>query len=436
MKKVLLVGMSLLLLATLSFANGKSETAAPQTITVWSGLTETKAPLEAAASILAKENPGATAQVLVYDLRDFETKVAAAAAGGDLPDVIVGDQASVLHRYVRGGYLEAAPSAVSDFVEKPGRYLPVAVNSIKSGGKVYGVPLYGGGPALFYNKDYFKEAGISAPPTTDAEMAVDAAKLTKKDSSGNLTRAGITIRLTGPTGGIQKWDFIAYQMVGTQFLVPGSKPDTYHANLDNEGSARALMWHVNLLHGTNKSDDWSLKHDAEAFATGDAAMLLRESWVVPYIRQNAPNLNYGVAYLPRDKYWGIYDWLCALAVSKTSKNKDLAWKFTMAAQQKDALSVLLEESGWIPSRRDISFDSILQKYPNLKPFIDEPKDATIYYEPALSSYNEVWQKVGEILQNAYRDANLVNNLQGCRAVVKQANDAANTILKQNGEYGD
>ncbi len=435
MKKRVFMLLVLVMLASLLFAGGQAEKVGKAKINVWGCFSELQAPLDKAVEVFMQENPEAQVEVLVFDLRDFEAKVAATAPMGQAADVIIMDH-SLTARYAKAGILSAAPTDIEKMVNTPGRYLSAAPEKASYQGKAVGLPFFGGGPALFYNKDYLSEAGLSKPPATVDDLYDYTVKLSKKDAAGNLTRAGYSIRLTGPAGGSQKWAFVTNQLLGGDFIEYGKAPDTFYGNLDNEESAEALLWHVKLLHGPDKSDDWALKHDAEGFAAGAVAMFMRESWVIPFMKENAPNINYGIAYQPRDKYWRIYDWLVNACVPESGKQKSVAWEFARVMQNEEVMEVLYTDSGWIPSRRDISFSSVVAAEPRFKPFIEIPSGAEIYFEVNASSYTELWTRVGEIVQEAYRDAGLLDNLSGCRAVVKKANDIANQILKDSNEYGE
>lgn len=65
--------------------------------------------------------------------------------------------------------------------------------------KLYSMPLNSSAPLLYINKDMFKEAGLDpdkAPATFD-EIISDAAKLTKKDASGNVTQYALGMYFDG-----------------------------------------------------------------------------------------------------------------------------------------------------------------------------------------------------------------------------------------------
>jgi len=418
-----------LLLPLLVFAAGLKGN-----LTVWGCFTELQKPLEKATQIFTAENPGMKVEVLVFDLRDFEAKVAATAPVGQAADIIVMDH-SLTYRYAKAGILAKAPADVETWVKAPGRYLPIVPGKASYQGKVIGMPFFGGMPALFWNKDHFAEAGLKQAPKTLTELYDAAVKLRKMDASGKLTRAGYSIRLTGPTGGTQKFAFLSNQTVGQDVVVDGKTPGTWHGNLDNEETAKMLQYYVKLLHGKDKSDDWALKHDAEGFAAGEVAMFMRESWVIPLMKEKGPKINYDIAYQPRDKFWRIYDWSVNACVPDSGGQKAAAWEFTKVMQRKEVMEVLFTDSGWIPARRDIVFKEVLADEPRFKVFIDYPKGSEIYFETDSTGYTEMWTKVGEVLQAGFRDAGLLNNMPGCRAVVKKANETANEILKSVDEFG-
>ncbi|MEO5669581.1 MAG: ABC transporter substrate-binding protein, partial [Ramlibacter sp.] len=75
----------------------------------------------------------------------------------------------------------------------------------QSGGKTWGIPFQRSTVVQYYNKDLFKAAGLdpNKPPSTWAELAADAKKLTVKDASGKTTQYGVEI----PSSGFPYWLF-------------------------------------------------------------------------------------------------------------------------------------------------------------------------------------------------------------------------------------
>lgn len=433
MKKVLVAVLVLSVISVAVFAGGQNDEAA--TLTVWTGFPETESTLKKAVEVFVADNPKVKVEILTFDFTDLQDKALVSIPAGSAADVVVQEMTD-MYGFAKAGWLAKAPNDVQSWIKKPGRYVSTAVPIISYKDAIYAMPFQTGGPALFYNKTFFAEAGLKAAPETVEQVHDYAVKLRKMNASGALTRAGYSIRLTGPGGGTQKFSFIAYQFSGKQVIEPGKAPETFHASCEAPGQAEALQWYVSLLHGKDKSDDWGLKHDSEGFAAGDAAMFMRESWVVPFMKDSAPTVDYGVAVQPKGKYWGVLDYVAGLTVPAAGKNAALAWKFTLAVQNEAVMKTLLQESGWIPPRRDVSYEEIFAKEPHFRAFIEQPKGLLTYFEPNLSASHEIWVGVGEIVQEAYRDAALVGNLAGCQAVMKKAADKTNQILKEAKEYGE
>ena len=146
MKKIVLTLLMTAMVVTGSFAAGGSETGK---ITVWGCFTELQAPLDKAVALFKVLYPNVQVEAMVFDLRDFEAKVAATAPNGQAADILIMDH-SLLGRYGRAGILSTAPADVAALVGTKGRYLPIAKDKVTVNGKVLGLPFFGGGPALFY----------------------------------------------------------------------------------------------------------------------------------------------------------------------------------------------------------------------------------------------------------------------------------------------
>ena len=70
-------------------------------------------------------------------------------------------------------------SNVNSWSNKAGFVSGMIANDTQNG-KVYAVPWFGGVRGVWYRKDQFAGAGISAPPTSWAQLLADANALMKK----------------------------------------------------------------------------------------------------------------------------------------------------------------------------------------------------------------------------------------------------------------
>ncbi len=110
----------------------------------------------------------------------IQQKIFTYAAAGMLPDV-VGLQGVGIEPFAsNGNLLDIAALVKKDKLDREFFSLEAATGL---NGKVYGLPLYGGTDALFYNPKLFQEAGLNPnePPKTWEQLLNDAKKLTKPE---------------------------------------------------------------------------------------------------------------------------------------------------------------------------------------------------------------------------------------------------------------
>jgi multiple sugar transport system substrate-binding protein len=406
-------------------------------LSIWLGYPETLDAFKLGQIEFKKKYPNVEVEILTFELREFEAKLAVSVPAGSGPDILALHD-FIFPRYYEGDALVEVPADLAKDVNTPSIIDTPFKNIVTREGKVWGVPWWSGRNGLFYNIEHLQAAGLSEPPKTYEDVWKYAEKLTQKNANGELTRAGISLRLTGPSGGTQKFGYFYYQLAGMQMFEAGSKPGTVKVTIkDNiDAAARVLVDHVNHLHGARKSDDWALKHDAQGFASGAASMFMRESWVIPYIKKNGPDIKFGVVPVPRDKGWGAFNAVEVLSVNKDSKLKAAAWDFIRILQGQAIVNNVLESSGWVPLRRDRDYSAVLSKEPRFAQMTSPPAGQTQYIEVPNTAYEEMTTRVGEVIQAGFRDASLVDNMEGAKRVMMRAHDTAVKILKDNGISAD
>ena len=134
-------------------------------ITFWT--TEVQPARMAKQEAMAKDfeaKTGIKVEVIPVEEKDLGTRATAAAAAGDLPDVIYHTLQYVLP-WAEAGILDvdANNAVVKDLGKKT--FAPGALNMAKSGSKIAAVPVDGWTQMVVYRKDLFEKAGL-APPTS------------------------------------------------------------------------------------------------------------------------------------------------------------------------------------------------------------------------------------------------------------------------------
>jgi multiple sugar transport system substrate-binding protein len=405
------------------------------TLSIWTGFPELVPFYKAVGDAYSKTHLDVTVSVFSTSLREVEQKLSAAVPTGTGPDIYdIGTNISI--KFINGGLLDPNPPDLVTYL-KSGAWDPAVVEFLGVGGKYYGLPLMEGSHAsMFYNKAMFAEAGITKPPSTFPELVEDARKVTKFDASGKMTRNGISLRLSGQGSGIaEKFRFVLEPAGGS--LIAKGAGGKYHNGYDNDAGRAALQFYVDAVQ-KYKIDDPKVPHDADAFATGTAAMLFREAWVIGDIKQKNPKLEYGVAPIPAWKAGGPYKMLVqpwAIYVNGKSSNKAASWDFLKFVTNPDNSVRLTTMTGWVSERRDVDWKPLLTQTPQFEVFVSPPKGTVFYVEPILSVWDEIESKLADRLVPAYVDPALNGNPAKIADRVHEMAAETDAILKSGGLYG-
>ena len=278
-------------------------------------------------------------------IEEYETELLNALAADKGPDVYMINN-TWAPRYLER--LRPASTAAVDPRLFREAFVEVVADDLIIDGKTYGVPLHVDTLGLFYNKDYLASAGIATPPATWEEFLQDVKLLTRRDARGNIVRAGVAM---GTAKNVNRsFDILSLLMMqqGARMVSDDKSRATFESAvvLNNQESfypgERALTFYTDFANPRKQVYAWNtLQHfSLDAFLTGQAAMMLNYSRVIPLIESRAPYLSWAVAPMPQisgsdininfGNYW-------ALVVSNTSKHPEEAWQFlTFMAERNNA----------------------------------------------------------------------------------------------------
>jgi multiple sugar transport system substrate-binding protein len=176
-----------------------------------------------------------------FDDQAFLTRL----ASGDIPDLVrMGRPSMAL--YAAKGVLQPVNSCVSKAVIK--QYRAGAIKAMTWNGKLYGLPEFTNQVTLIVNPQAFQEAGV---PLKDAQtknlslLLKDAKKLTKTDSSGNLTRIGFDPKIDSGFGFPLWVKYFGANIISANGL---------HAQLNTAAARKALAFTTSVI---NAEGGWN-----------------------------------------------------------------------------------------------------------------------------------------------------------------------------------
>lgn len=396
------------------------------TLNVWGGYPELDAVYKKAGEAYKALHPNVDFTVFSTDLRGFEQKLTTALPSNTAGDVVV-RTSNFLARFIDQGLLAPVPDDLLATINSD-RYVDTVLKDSSYKDKIAGVPLFSSGSALYYNTDMLTEAGLNGPPTSMDQIWEYAKKLAKTDASGNVTRSGISLRLSGQGSGVAEKFWILLLQYGHE-LVKETSPGHWAADYNGPDGAKLLQIYVDSLR--DKVDSQNIDHDAKAFETKVTAMFAREPWVVADIATNAPDLvgHYGSISLPNADLGATE----TMFVPTSAPNPACSWDFIKFLTEQDQQLSIPPIAGWLPSRKDLDLTAFLAANPGYEGFLKKPDGLKISLTPPLAEFDELETKLATHLVDAYADyANLAGNPDKVQALLNTWADETNAILAKGG----
>jgi len=428
-KTYFLIMTSILILLACLVVTVSSMAISKTKITMWTAYPEICDFAKSAAERYGKLNPNIEIEVTLFAQRALEEKVSAALPVGAGPDLLDLQLVSV-YPYHSAGLMEVVPEDVADWARKN---LPASV--IKNNtdrDKLIILPIYISVGLMFYNKDHFQEAGLTIPPKDIDEQMMYAKKLVKYDAEGNITRAGLDFRLSGGASGTaEKFWTQAMCPYGVRSIVPVG--DKWQTGYDNEWGQKALKYYLDAIY-TYKVESLDIKSDAEGFGLGLSSMFQRESWVMSYLRDYAPNINYGVFPMPKGPNgWGGVATTQGISVPKSSAHKKEAWAFAKWLLNDDNSVKFFIESGWQPVRTNVDYSEVYKVFPAARVFVEilqNPEYEAFEYD-LMPAIDEIQTRQAEQLMILFKKPEL---LEDPEKLAKSVHDMANETNRILSEY--
>lgn len=404
----------------------------PVTLNIWGGYPEIDPVYKAAGEAFTKLHPNVSFTVFSTDLRGFEQKLTTALPSNTAGEVVV-RTTNFLARFIDQDLLLPLPDDLKTAVNAPGAYQAEILKDGTYKDNMWGLPIFTGGTGIFYNTDMYTEAGITGPPTSMDLLIENARKLAQKDASGNVTRSGLSLRLSGQGSGVaEKFWILLIQYGKTLIRETPEGSGKWVAEYNGPEGVKLFQTYVDFL--KEGVDSLNIDHDAKAFETKVAAQFLRESWVVAEIAAQAPDLvgHYKTISPPVGDILTVE----SMFVPKGAANADCAWDFIRFMREPEQQLNLTKVSGWPLARKDIDLTQFLVENPGFEGFLKRPDNFTLYVTPAIPEFDEIETKLATHLVEGYADfQNLAGQPDKIQALLDAWAAESNDILKANNHFG-
>lgn len=251
-----------------------------------------------------KNNPnvlGITYKKFVPDT--YQKELVEALASGQGPDVFL-----IHNTWLPAFADKIVPAPANVLTEQKFRreFVDVAAMDFIDTGRIYAVPLSVDTLGLYYNRDLFNQAGITAPPKNWNEFVDATKRMTRINSVGQIVQSGAAM---GTAYNINRsTDILNLLMLqgNTPMLDDRQSRAMFDQFVQNDNTTsfpgeNALNFYTQFAKANSSFYSWNgnMHYSIDAFSENNLGMMLNYSWQIPVIQSKSPKLNFAVAQVPQ-----------------------------------------------------------------------------------------------------------------------------------------
>lgn len=300
-----------------------------------------------------EQDPNVQAQLNLVP--DFDTKLQTSIAGGAPPDVFYIDSFK-LPDYAAAGALDVVGSEM----DNPDDFYDNLSGAFTLEGDFYCPPKDFSTLALQYNKDMFDAAGLDYPT---ADWTWDDLR----DAAEQLTDADNNVYGMVLNPDMARWIAFLYQAGGSV-----TNEDFTEMTINSPEAKAAMEFYIGLVQDGYAAQPADLDSgwNGEAFGKGNAAMAMEGNWIVPYLNDQFPDINYGIEELPSGPGGkATMSFTVCYGMPANGENREAALQLANFLTGEDGMKAWTDLGLAMPTRASLR-DGWLEQYPDLEPFLN------------------------------------------------------------------
>lgn len=330
----------------------------------------------------------------------FESELVEALAEGAGPDVILLPQDSIVrHRnkiYAIPYEILPERTLKDTFIEEGELYLGST--------GIYAVPFTVDPLVMYWNRDMFSSALVSAPPSYWDELYGLAKTITKIDNNSNIKKSLVSFGEFDNVANAKDILSMLIMQAGSP-IVSADQGGAYRPTLsedENTGvspAEEAFRFYTEFSNPTKTSYSWnrSLPYSRDMFTTGDLAIYFGYASEYGSLQKKNPHLNFDVTTVPQTRTADrklTFGKIQGLAILKSSKvlSADIAAVTLLSG--KEIVASASTALNLPPVRRDLLAQKPKESY--LSVFYDGALLSKGWLDPSSSETNAIF---GEIVQD-------------------------------------
>jgi len=280
---------------------------------------------------------------------------------------------------------------------------------------------------MYWNRNMFADAGFAQPPSSWEEIPEIVNDITERDFSGNIETSAIAFGEYDNVTNAKAIISTLFQQAGNEIMKENKQGDLtsrLSRSSDTEsavgGSPESVLnFYTNFSDPSSQLYSWnrSLNDSRDRFIAEDLGMYFGFASEGPRLRKLNPNLNFGVAPVPRARKEGksVYGRMYALAIVQRTGNKRGVLQAIKALTAGDNTKALAQAFNSVSLRRShISAGS-------------SNALASVAYESALIA--DVWPDPNQSATDTVFEE-MINNITSGRQSINNSLRRANNQLKE------
>jgi multiple sugar transport system substrate-binding protein len=370
------------------------------------------------------ENPDSPIELTIIPRDEYVAKVAAAAAGGALPDLL-GIDLIFMPDFINQGLLQPITEQVNGLEHKdavsPGH---IAVSTTDDG-EIYAVPFMIDASSLFWNKELFEQAGLDpekGPETWEEVLeAARAVNALGDDIYG--------FYFAGACGGCNAYTFLPQIWAAGGDVIDY---ENHEATLADDPIVREAyeyyktMWDEGLVPESARAETASTWFTG--FAAGEIGILpLGGGWGISSVKAANPDLDFGVTALPGKEAGQTASFAGGdvIALTNDAKDVDAAWAFIEWLLSDEVQLEIYAKNGAFTTRTDLADNEYAAE--DMRYVVNNQALAT-GDTPRTLGYNEIFNDPNGPWQSSIVTAVFDGDLDGG---LQSGDDGIQDILDQN-----
>jgi multiple sugar transport system substrate-binding protein len=352
-----------------------------------------------------------------------DDKITAGIRGGNPPDVALSFTTDNIGQFCSSGSFQE----LEPYVERDGVDLGQIPDAVRSYTEYKGnrcaMPLLSDVYGLYYNKDMLAEAGITAPPSTTAELLDFAKRTTKKAADGSIEVAGFLPTMLFYANRPPIW--------APNFGAKWETPDG-RSGLASPEWAEMLRFQKELVdfYGYDNLErfraglgqEYSTDH---AFHQKKIAMMIDGEYRTAFLEDQAPDVRFGTAPFPTSKpeLYGIgFTTGTIMGIPKGAKNPGAAWELIKHLSfDTDTIVDLANGIKNIPSTKAALADPRLEVDENFRTFIDLAASGKLQGNPVTPIGDAHIKAIGDFA-TSWQAGKVPDLMAGLEEVDRQIDD--------------